>query len=84
MIQRDLQDAIKRRMFKGKAIILFGARQCGKSTMAELMLKEQEKSWLYMNGDEADVREMLSASTSTKLKAIIYIQLNFHTFPYLQ
>ncbi len=58
-------------MFKGKAIILFGARQCGKSTMAELMLKEQEKSWLYMNGDEADVREMLSASTSTKLKAII-------------
>jgi len=49
--------------------LLFGPRQCGKSTLVETMLGNSDH--YYMNGDEVDVREALSNTTSTKLKAII-------------
>lgn len=70
MISRSLQSSIEARLFKGKAILLFGPRQCGKSTLMESLLKAQPKSWLYLNGDEADVRELLTNTTSTKLKTV--------------
>lgn len=69
MIIRILQHPIKKRLFKGKAIIVFGPRQCGKSTLIETMLDGTDH--LYMNGDEADVRETLTNTTSTKLKALV-------------
>ena len=68
MIQRILQDTIQKRLFKGKAILLFGPRQSGKSTLVEVILKDKEH--LYLNGDDADVREILTNTTATKLKAI--------------
>ncbi len=71
MIQRVLHQSIEKRLFKGKAIILFGARQTGKSTLIETLLSEQKQEWLYLNGDDADVREVLTNTTATKLKAII-------------
>lgn len=69
MIVRTLQSILQKRLFKGKAILLFGPRQCGKSTLIETMLEGMEH--YYLNGDEADVREALSNTTSTRLKAII-------------
>jgi predicted AAA+ superfamily ATPase len=48
--------------------LLFGARQCGKSTLVEGLLSNTDH--LYLNGDEADVRDILSNTTSTKLKAL--------------
>ena len=70
MINRILQEELKKRMFKGKAILLFGSRQCGKSTLTENFLKELNQPFLYLNGDEADVREILTNTTSAKLKAL--------------
>lgn len=35
MIRRQIQDTIETRMFSGKAIIVIGARQVGKSTLFE-------------------------------------------------
>lgn len=70
MIKRALETVIQQKLFKGKAILLFGPRQSGKSTLIETVLKRQDKTFLYMNGDEADVREILTETTSTKLKAL--------------
>jgi predicted AAA+ superfamily ATPase len=70
MILRAITAQIKDRLFKGKALLIMGPRQCGKSTVAELILKENKAKWLYLNGDEADVREELTNTTSTRLKAI--------------
>ena len=70
MITRHIKEAITTRFFKGKAILIFGARQCGKSTLIEDILHEQDKEWLYMNGDDADVREILTNTTATRLKAL--------------
>lgn len=70
MIQRLLQEEIGNRLFRGKAILLFGPRQSGKSTLVDSLLNETGRSWLYLNGDEADVREILTNTTSAKLKAL--------------
>jgi predicted AAA+ superfamily ATPase len=69
MIVRSIQSSIQERLFKGKSILIFGPRQSGKSTLVETMLKDIDH--LYMNGDEADVREILTNTTSTKLKALV-------------
>jgi len=68
MIERVLKARIRQKLNKGKAILVFGPRQTGKSTLVESLLADVEH--LYLNGDEADVREALTNATSTKLKAI--------------
>lgn len=69
MIIRTLHDIIEKRLFKGKAILLFGPRQSGKSTLIESIL--QDKDHLYLNGDDADVREILTNTTATKLRTLV-------------
>ena len=71
MIFRTLQNEIEARLFKGKAVLLFGPRQTGKSTLIHAILSAQEKSFLYLNGDEADVRDILSETISTKLRNLV-------------
>ena len=69
MIHRTLKNTIKKDLFKGKALLLFGPRQSGKSTLIQEVLKDT--AYLYLNGDDADVREMLTNTTATKLKAMV-------------
>ncbi|MCU7551144.1 AAA family ATPase [Chitinophagaceae bacterium LB-8] len=69
MIKRILQPEIEKRLFKGKALLILGPRQAGKSTLVEAVLEAREH--LYLNGDDADTREILANTTATKLKAII-------------
>jgi predicted AAA+ superfamily ATPase len=68
MIQRILQKNIQKDLFKGKAILLFGPRQSGKSTLIQAILKDRDA--LYLNGDDADVREILTNTTTAKLQGI--------------
>lgn len=69
MINRVITDRISSRLFKGKAIIVFGARPTGKSTMVETFFTD--KDHLYLNGDNADVREMHTNTTAARLKVIM-------------
>jgi len=71
MIHRLLETIMQRNLFKGKAILLFGPRQTGKSTLVETLVQAQGKSWIYLNGDDAEVREALTNTSATKLRAII-------------
>ncbi len=70
MIKRTIGNYIEKRFFKGKAILIFGPRQAGKSTMIKNMLEEKGLSYLSLNGDEADIRETLFNTTSAKLKLL--------------
>lgn len=54
----------------GKAIIIMGARQVGKSTLLETIFRRQENV-LWMAGDDLDVQELFSQVTSTRLKALL-------------
>ena len=69
MIHRLLQESIASRMFKGKAILIFGPRQCGKSTLVQQVLEGQ--SFLYLNGDEASTRSALTDTSMPMLRTII-------------
>ncbi len=71
MIDRVLISAIAKKFFLGKAILVFGARQIGKSTLIQNLLKDSKKDFAYFNGDEADVREQLTNTTSSRLKNLI-------------
>lgn len=70
LLQRKLQQVIENRMFNGKAIILVGARQVGKSTLFRQILTEK-KDVLTLNCDDAEVREMLTNINRGELQRII-------------
>lgn len=70
MIQREIEKLIEERLFKGKAILLFGPRQVGKTTSVRSILTKNDQKCLFLNGDEADVRESLENTTSTKLSLL--------------
>lgn len=71
MIKRALQPLIESKLFKGKIIILYGARQVGKTTLIKNIQNKFPDISLYLNCDEPDIRELLTDSTSTKLRSII-------------
>ena len=70
MINRYLESIIAGRMGQGKAIVLFGARQVGKTTMLKNLLARRDDV-LWLNGDEQDVRNLFENVSSTMLKTII-------------
>ena len=71
MIQRLQIDYALARMFKNKAFLVFGPRQTGKTTFVETLLQKINKSTLSMNGDDADVREMLTKPNAAQLTQLL-------------
>ena len=67
MIERQIKDIIVHWMFKGKAVILVGARQVGKTTLFTEILKEQAEEPLLLNCDDQEVREMLTNANRSEL-----------------
>ena len=67
MYKRDLQSVIQERCFQGKAIILLGARQVGKTTLLKKIIQEQHVEALYLNCDEP---QTISALTNCNLKEL--------------
>lgn len=70
MIKRTLESAIQQRLWQGKAIILFGARQVGKTTMLKNLLQDRDDV-LWLNGDEQDVRNLFGNASSTLFDTVI-------------
>lgn len=69
MIRRTLSETIERKLFKGKAIILLGPRQVGKTTLFRSLLKDHPH--LFLNGDDPAVRSLLDGVTVSTLERII-------------
>ncbi|MCU7551276.1 ATP-binding protein [Chitinophagaceae bacterium LB-8] len=70
MIPRTIGKKIQERLFKGKVIIIMGARQTGKTTLLRsLMLPSEDTLWL--NGDEPDVQAVFENASSDRLKAFL-------------
>jgi predicted AAA+ superfamily ATPase len=73
MVARMLEDIIPEYFFadqRRKAILLFGARQVGKSTLLDSIIQKTGLSYLHLNGDEPDVRAQLENITSAQLRAL--------------
>ncbi len=69
MIARILENIIEGKLNKGKAILIMGARQVGKSTLLRMMFANREKV-LWLNGDELDIQQLFSSASGSRLKSI--------------
>ncbi len=71
MIRREQTAYAKARLFKGKALLVFGPRQVGKTTFVQNLIADLDKKTLFLNGDESDVLVLFENPNVSKLKNII-------------
>ncbi len=71
-IQREIKQDIKSKLLREKAkiIIIYGARQVGKTSLTEHILKDLNKKILRLNGDEAQTAIAFSSRSREKLQNI--------------
>ena len=69
MIHRILSDTMLNRMNTGKAIIIMGARQVGKTTTIKALFKNSSDA-LWLNADDQDVQILFEDISSSRLKII--------------
>lgn len=70
MIKRLMDAKIESRLFQKKAIIIIGARQIGKTTSINNVLKNKENV-LFLDGDDPVVRELLNNANTEQIKNLI-------------
>jgi len=71
-IQRQLEPIVKKSLFKGKIIIVYGARQVGKTTLVRKIAEDFGKSFGYLNCDEIDVlSQFQKANNSLALRQMM-------------
>lgn len=67
MVPRKILQKIEKKLFQGKAVLVTGPRQAGKTTLLLAMQSKAEQKVLFLNCDEPDVRSLLTEATSTAL-----------------
>lgn len=71
MILRKLKEVIESQFYNGKAIVLIGARQVGKTTLLNQLAQQNEPSVLWLNCDEPETRAFLGETNVAKLQLLI-------------
>jgi len=69
MYSRTIEEDIKHRLGKGKAIVIIGPRQVGKTTLVQNLLSN--KKHLFLDGDDPTVRSLLSNPNTEQLRSIV-------------
>ena len=70
MIQRILYKDIEDQLFKGKAIVLMGSRQTGKTTLLrQIFEKSDDVLWLW--GDDVDTQAMMESMTAARMYSLL-------------
>lgn len=63
-------EQIETDFFKGKIIVLLGARQVGKSTLVKLLPSCMREKTLWLDGENADVHQMFENPNSERLRQL--------------
>lgn len=78
MIKRDLQPQLEKWLWKKKALIIYGARQVGKTTLVKSLLKKyprnsvySKKSSAYFDCETISIRQALAVADPEKLHNFI-------------
>lgn len=71
MIQRNLQSVLTGFIGKGKALLLIGARQVGKSTLFKQITDTLADEVLWLNCDQEEARSVLSNQSLNTLKLLL-------------
>jgi predicted AAA+ superfamily ATPase len=70
MLKRQLENLISEKLFQGKAIIIYGARQVGKSTLLKMIEAKMDKKILYLNCDNSDIKKQLTEPGINDLRRV--------------
>ena len=70
MVERKLCKVLKDRLFTGKAIVLIGARQVGKTTLLK-ELTDNYSDVLWLNGDSIETRSLLQEVSVERFRSLI-------------
>jgi Predicted ATPase (AAA+ superfamily) len=68
MLKRIIQKKIEARLFKGKIIIVYGARQVGKTTLVKEILAKYKDNGNYFNCEVLSVQNALSKPEPKMIK----------------
>jgi predicted AAA+ superfamily ATPase len=68
-IPRILENRISAKLFKGKTIVLIGARQVGKTTLVREILKD--RAYLFLDGDDPLVRQQLTNPNIKQIETML-------------
>ena len=72
LIPRLLEKQIESHLFRGRTIVLYGARRVGKTTLAKQILAQHfDKRTRYLNCDLLSVRRALEIEEATTLRAFL-------------
>jgi predicted AAA+ superfamily ATPase len=72
MYTRTLSEIIKKKIGQGKAILLIGPRQVGKTTLLKSILSDQ--NYLFLDCDDPTVRSVLNNPNTEQIRSIIGAQ----------
>jgi len=71
MIKRELQTVLEKWLYKGKILILYGARQVGKTTLVKELLKKYKISDGYFDCEIIALKQALETKDPDKLKQFV-------------
>ena len=69
MYERTSSEEIKKILASGKAIVVVGSRQVGKTTLHEAILSTKE--YLLLDGDDPTTRTLLTNPNTEQIRIII-------------
>lgn len=69
MIKRTLEDKIGSKINRGKAIMVIGPRQVGKTTLITKFLADQD--YTFLDGDDPTVRQVLDTPNTDEIRVLL-------------
>ncbi|MEN0050728.1 MAG: ATP-binding protein [Bacteroidota bacterium] len=69
MIDRTIADKIKSKIGRGKAIMVIGPRQVGKTTLITSLLNDVD--YRFFNGDDPNIREILNTPNTEEIRTLL-------------
>jgi predicted AAA+ superfamily ATPase len=70
MITRLLENILLQKLYKGKVVVLMGARQTGKTTLLRHLVAQQG-AYLWLNGEEYSIQQRFKQPDAKLLKALL-------------
>ena len=68
-LPRATYPMLKAQLYKGKTILLYGARRVGKTELIRKLIEEEKG--IYLNAEYAQIRDQLSTTNSTQLQDLV-------------
>ena len=71
MVPRLIYQSLQEELYAGKALLVLGPRQAGKTTLLRVLVAEQPNPSIWLNCDEPDIRKILQEPTSSLLRNLV-------------